>query len=159
MYLISLKSFCTGRATLKERKRQPSEWENKHLQLKLETRNSSPKTQSAHTVKVKLTQLCPTLCDPWTVQPMHFSRPEYWSEPPFSSPGDLPNPGIETRSPALQVDFYQLSHQRSPRIKVIYPFSSVSSWPRNQTGVTYIAGRFFTSWATREINQNPKAYF
>ena len=104
MYLISLKSFCTGRATLKERKRQPSEWENKLLQLKLETRHSSPKTQSAHTVKVKLAQLCPTLCDPWTVQPMHFSRPEYWSEPPFSSPGDLPNPGIETRSPALQVD-------------------------------------------------------
>ena len=62
MYLISLKSFCTGRATLKERKRQPSEWENKLLQLKLETRHSSPKTQSAHTVKVKLAQLCPTLC-------------------------------------------------------------------------------------------------
>ena len=62
MYLISLKSFCTGRATLKERKRQPSEWENKLLQLKLETRHSSPKTQSAHTVKVKIAQLCPTLC-------------------------------------------------------------------------------------------------
>ena len=104
MYLISLKSFCTGRATLKERKRQPPEWENKHLQLKLETRNSSPKMQSAHTVKVKLAQLCPTLCDPWTVQPMEFSRPEYWSEPPFASPGDLPNPGVEPRSPALQAD-------------------------------------------------------
>ena len=49
-------------------------------------------------------QLCPTFATLWTVQPMHFSRPEYWSEPPFSSPGDLPNPGIETRSPALQVD-------------------------------------------------------
>ena len=104
MYLISLKSFCTGRATLKERKRQPSEWENKLLQLKLETRNSSPKTQSAHTVKVKLTQLCPTLCDPWTVQPMEFSRLEYWSEPHFPSPGDLPNPGIQPKSPALQAD-------------------------------------------------------
>ena len=31
-----------------------------------------------------------------------FSRPEYWSGQPFPSPGDLPNPGIELRSPALQ---------------------------------------------------------
>ena len=35
---------------------------------------------------------------------MEFSRPEYWSGKPFPSPGDLPNPGIEPRSPALQVD-------------------------------------------------------
>ena len=35
---------------------------------------------------------------------MEFSRPEYWSGLPFSSPGDLPNPGIEPRSPTLQVD-------------------------------------------------------
>ena len=31
-----------------------------------------------------------------------------------------------------------------------YPFSKGSSWPRNQTGVSCITGRFFTSWATRE---------
>ena len=35
---------------------------------------------------------------------MGFSRQEYWSELPFSSPGDLPNPGIKLRSPALQAD-------------------------------------------------------
>ena len=35
---------------------------------------------------------------------MEFSRPEYCSGYPFPSPGDLPNPGIETRSPALQAD-------------------------------------------------------
>ena len=35
---------------------------------------------------------------------MEFSRPEYWSGLPFPSPGDLPNPGIEPGSPALQVD-------------------------------------------------------
>ena len=33
---------------------------------------------------------------------MGFSRQEYWSESPFPSPGDLPNPGIEPRSAALQ---------------------------------------------------------
>ena len=36
--------------------------------------------------------------------PLEFSRPEYWSGLPFPSPGDLPNTGIEPRSPALQVD-------------------------------------------------------
>ena len=41
---------------------------------------------------------------PWTIQSMEFSRPEYWSGQPFPSPGDLPNPGIEPRSPALQAD-------------------------------------------------------
>jgi len=35
---------------------------------------------------------------------MEFSRPEYWNGKLFPSPGDLPNPGIKPRSPALQVD-------------------------------------------------------
>ena len=33
-----------------------------------------------------------------------FSRQGYWSELPFPPPGDLPNPGIEPRCPALQAD-------------------------------------------------------
>ena len=42
----------------------------------------------------------------WTVAhqaplSMGFSRQEYWSGLPFPSPGDIPNPGIEPRSPAL----------------------------------------------------------
>ena len=46
---------------------------------------------------------------PWTIahqapQSMEFSRQEGWSELPFPSPGDLPNPGIEPASPALQAD-------------------------------------------------------
>ena len=35
---------------------------------------------------------------------MGFPRQEYWSRLPFPSPGDLPEPGIEPRSPALQAD-------------------------------------------------------
>ena len=35
---------------------------------------------------------------------MGFSRQEHWSGLPFPSPGDLPDPGIEPRSPALQTD-------------------------------------------------------
>ena len=46
---------------------------------------------------------------PWTVahqapQSMEFSRQEHWSGLPCPSPGDLPNPGIEPGSPALQAD-------------------------------------------------------
>ena len=46
---------------------------------------------------------------PWTVArqallSMGFSRQEYWSGLPFPSPGDLPNPGMELGSPALQTD-------------------------------------------------------
>ena len=46
---------------------------------------------------------------PWTVAyqappSMEFSRQEYWSGVPFPSPGDLPDPGIEPGSPALQAD-------------------------------------------------------
>ena len=41
---------------------------------------------------------------PHRLQSMEFSRPEYWSGYPLHSPGDLPNPGIEPRCPALQMD-------------------------------------------------------
>ena len=57
-----------------------------------------PKIRLYVLVKVKVAQSC------LTIQSMEFSRPEYWSGQPFLSPGDLPNPGIEPRSPALQVD-------------------------------------------------------
>ena len=59
--------------------------------------------------ETEVAQLCPTLCDPWTVAyqaplSMGFPRQEYWSELPFPSPGDLPNAGIEPRSPTLEAD-------------------------------------------------------
>ena len=52
---------------------------------------------------------CPTLAIPWTVAcqaplSMGFSRQEYWNGLPFPFPGDLPDPGIEPGSPALQAD-------------------------------------------------------
>ena len=50
-----------------------------------------------------------TLATPWTVAcqahlSMGFSSQEYWSWLPFPSPGDLLDPGIKPRSPALQTD-------------------------------------------------------
>ena len=52
---------------------------------------------------------------PRTIQPMEFSRPEYWSGEPFPSPGDPPNPGIEPRSPALQADSVPAEPAGRPR--------------------------------------------
>ena len=57
-------------------------------------------------VKVKLLSHVWLFATPWTVaynapRSLGFSRQEYWSGLPFSSPADLSNPGIEPRSPAL----------------------------------------------------------
>ena len=55
----------------------------------------------------------------WTVAhqaplSMGFSRQEYWTGLPFPSPGDLPDPGIEPRSPALQADSLPTELQGKP---------------------------------------------
>ena len=63
-------------------------------------------------MKVKVIQSCLTLCD---LQSMEFSRPEYWRDQPFPSPGDLPNPRIKPRSPALQVDSLPAEPQGKPK--------------------------------------------
>jgi len=65
-------------------------------------------------MKVKVAQSCPTLCDPWTIQSTEFSRPENWSGWPFPSPGYLPNPGIQPRSPTLQADSLPAEPQEKP---------------------------------------------
>ena len=87
---------------------------------------------------------------------------------PWNSPGQ--NPGVGSLSllqgifptqgsnpglPHCRWVLYQLSHKGNPRMLewVAYPFSSGSSWPRNSTGVSCIAGRFFTNWAVREAHQ------
>ena len=63
---------------------------------------------------------------------MGFSKQEYWSGFPCSPQGDLPNPGIKTASPALQVFLYPLSHLKSPR-------SILNLWAKisNQFGLVH----------------------
>ena len=58
---------------------------------------------------VKLFSRVRLFMTPWTVAyqaplSMRFSRQECWSGLPFPSPGNLPDPGTEPRSPALQAD-------------------------------------------------------
>ena len=87
------------------------------------------------------------LYSPWNILQARILE---WVAFPFSR--NLPNPGIEPRSPTLQADSLPAEPQGSPRILewAAYPFSSRSSWPRNRTGVSCTAGRFFTNWAMRE---------
>ena len=74
--------------------------------------------------------------------------------------GIIPTQGSNPGLPQCRQILYQLSHKGSPRILewVAYPFSSRSSQPRNQTGVSCIAGGFFTNWATRgaHVHQREK---
>ena len=51
---------------------------------------------------------------PWT-QSMEFSWPEYWNGQPFPFPWDLPNPGIEPKSPTLQADTLPAEPQGKPK--------------------------------------------
>ena len=69
---------------------------------------SRPTVKSSHSKGKSLSHV-QLFATPWTVsyqapRSMGFSRQEYWSGLPFPSPGDLPNPGIVPRSPALQTD-------------------------------------------------------
>ena len=69
--------------------------------------------------------------------------------------GIFPTQGLNPGIPHCRRILYCLSHHGSPRILewVAHPFSRGSSWPRNGTGVSCMAGRFFTSWATWEAHK------
>ena len=104
--------------------------------------------------EVKVIQSCPTLCDPmgYTVHGILQTRILEWVAFPFSRgifPTQVSNPGL----PHCRWILDQLSHQGNPKILewVAYPFCSGSSPPKNQTGVSCIAGRFFTNWALLSV--------
>ena len=106
-------------------------------------------------------QSCLTLCSLWTVAHqapvfLYFPRQEYWSGLPFPSPGDLPNPGIEPRSPAL----WRRQWQPTP---VLLPGKSYgwrslvgcSPWGREESDMTERLHFHFSLSCIGEGNGNP----
>ena len=74
---------------------------------------------------------------PWTVVyqaslPTGLSRQEYWSGLLFPSPGDLPDPGIKSRSPALQADALPSETLGEPQKNVDYCKKELEIIKRNQ---------------------------
>ena len=95
-------------------------------------------------------QLCPTLCDPmnhstpglpvhhqlplscvqlfanpWTIQSMEFSRPEYCSGQLFPSLGDLSNPSIKSGFPALQENSLPAELPGKPSKRIKFPHKKI----------------------------------
>ena len=117
--------------------------------------------------------LWPLDCSPQAPLPMESSRPEYWGgQPSPPSPGTLPYPGIEPRSPTLQADSLPAEPTGKPEntgvgsLSVpqrIFPTQGLNQhiFP-TQNRTTYTAGGFFISWATREAlkkMRHPQTYF
>ena len=106
--------------------------------------------------EVKVAHSCPTL------QPCGLYGP--WNSPGQNTgvgscsllQGIFPTQGSNPSLLHCRRILYHLSHKGSPRILewVDYPFSSVSSGSRNQTGVYRIARGFFTDWVIREAHQS-----
>ena len=128
-------------------------------------------------------QSCPTLCDPVDCSPqaplsMEFSRQEYWSGLPFLSSGDLPNPGIEPGSPALQANalpsepgeamsWWGKHHNKLRLIGTYGSLQMKRKWscvivPRNILSFAFlIFKKFFKNWSAvsfGEGNDNPLQY-
>ena len=104
-----------------------------------------------------VSQPCLTLCDPMDCGPQAplslenlQARILKWAANP--PPGDIPNPGLKPRSPALQAYSWPSEPPGKPKNTGVGSlfFSGGSSWSRSRTKMSFIAGGFFTSWATRE---------
>ena len=110
-------------------------------------------------MKVKLLSRVLLFATPWTVAfqappSMGFSRQEYWSGLPFPPPGDLPNPGIEPGSPALQADTLPFEPPSKPWLQKI-------PWRRKwQPILVLLPGTFhgqrslegYSPWGRKESN-------
>ena len=75
-----------------------------------------------------------TLCDPMDCVAhqaplsMGFARQEYWSGLSFPSPGDLPNPGIEPGSPALEGRFFTTAPPGKPIVLGVHAINRFLIW-------------------------------
>ena len=105
--------------------------------------------------EVKLFSCVQLFVTPWTVAcqaplSLGFSRQEYWSGLPFPSPGDLPNPRIEPRSPASEADALtsesSLSHIKRPLLWLSCFLFTISRSGAYNSFSTNIVWKSYISW-------------
>ena len=93
---------------------------------------------SVRALRECMSESCPVLSDSFTTLQiiacrvplsMEFSRQEYWSGLPFPSPGDLPDPGIKSRSPALQAESLLSDSPGKPLSVLRDETKQYASWP------------------------------
>ena len=97
-------------------------------------------------MSVLVAQSCPTLCDPVDCSQaplsMESSRQEYCSGLPFPSSGDLPDPGIEPGSPALQADALPSEPPLNPNLCMICIISFGNVWKNSPVLENFFQDRF-----------------
>ena len=95
-------------------------------------------------LKVKVAQLCPTLCDPmdYTVRGILQARTLEWVAFPFCRGSSQPRGQTQVSHTAGRFFTSWATREAQEYWRVAYPFSRRSSWPRNRTGVSCIAGGF-----------------
>ena len=109
----------------------PTQGSNLHLLSLLHwQKNSLP----LHHLKLKSLSRVRLFATPWTVAQqaplsMGFSRQEHWSGLPFPPPGDLPDSGIEHRSPALQADALTFEPPGKPIFACLYIYNFSDYFP------------------------------
>ena len=116
--------------------------------------------------EVKVAQSCPILCD--SIDCSLPGSSVYGDSPGKNTgmgrhslfQGIIPKQGSNPGLLHCRLILYHLSHQGSPRILecIAYPFPRGSSWCSNWTWVSWVAGGFFTNWATREGLNSTIAY-
>ena len=116
------------------------------------TKNSICWLPAALKVNMNIAQSRLTLCDPTDCSPWNSPGQNTGVGSLLLLQGIFPTQGSNPGLLQYRRILYHLSCKGSPRILEwgAYPFSSRSSWPRNWTRVSCIAGRFFTKGATRE---------
>ena len=100
-------------------------------------------TENSMTVLQKIELPCTNVCSvasvmsnsatPWTIAhqaplPMGFLRQKYWSGLPFPPPGDLPDPGIDSPSPALTTGFFTTEPPGKPIAFFVTKYSFLGDW-------------------------------
>ena len=120
-----------------------------------------PKLTESESELCLVAQSCPAVCDPMDCSPpgssAHGDSPGKYTGVGCHAllQGVFPTQGSNPGLLHCRWIFYYLRHQESLEW-VAYPFSRGYSWPRNWTGISCIAGEFFTSWTTKEAQNQRK---